>query len=109
MVYIVMCYIVMWNVVGDRLQEKVEVIVVICCEFEVFKGFILGMLYFEIGIDMSWIVYVCDIVFVMDFESLVVLEVYVVYFVYLVVCDWLEGLCIVWYQVDYLVVIERVV
>ncbi len=53
MAHTVMRHIVMWNVAGDRPQEKAEAIAAIRREFEALKGLIPGMLHLEIGITRA--------------------------------------------------------
>ena len=107
MAHTVMRHIVMWNVAGDRPQEKAEAIAAIRREFEALKDLIPGMLHLEIGIDTSRISYACDVVLVTDFESPAALEAYAVHPAHLAARDRLEGLRIARHQVDYPIASEK--
>lgn len=94
-------YVVMWKVVGVIDYECSVVCIIVKMVFESLCGWILGMMYFEIGVDFSVVDYVCDLIFVVEFELCEVFDGYVMYFEYVCVWDVLIGLCIVCYQVDY--------
>jgi hypothetical protein len=55
-------HIVMWNVLGSTPDERGHNIERLRHAFEGLRGQVPGLLYLEIGVDVSRISYACDVV-----------------------------------------------
>ncbi|WP_311273052.1 MULTISPECIES: Dabb family protein [unclassified Rhizobium] len=97
------CHIVMWDVAGEGMDEKLVSISRVIREFEGLRGQIPGMTKLEVGADVSGISYACDVVLVTEFESMDALQAYGQHPVHLAVRDRLEGVRIARHQVDYII------
>jgi hypothetical protein len=69
-------HIVMWNVRGDTAQEKAPGIAAVQRSFASLHGKIPGLLFMEIGVDVSCVEYACDVVLYSEFESQQALDAY---------------------------------
>lgn len=96
-------YIVMWWLCGEIFEECFVVCFKVKILFEGFKGQIDGFIYIEVGVDVSVVDYVCDVVLFLEFIDQVVFVVYVNYFEYLCVCEVFGDLWIGCFQVDYFI------
>src|SRR6218665_3474144 len=62
-------HIVMWNVKGQTLLERRVAALDIKHRFERLMGVVPGLLYLEVGIDISGVDYACDMVLYTEFDS----------------------------------------
>lgn len=94
-------HIVMWDVNGDTAEEKQRNVERLQKCFHGLRGCIPGLLYLEIGVDVSEVDYACDVVLYSEFESWEALAAYAVHPEHLRVRDELAGVRIARHQVDY--------
>lgn len=100
-------HIVMWDVNGETAEEKQRNIERLQQCFHGLRNWIPGLLYLEIGVDVSKIDYACDVVLYSEFESREALAAYATHPEHLRVRDELAGIRIARHQVDYEVQIGR--
>lgn len=94
-------HIVMWDANGDTAEEKQRNVERLQHCFHGLRGRIPGLLYLEIGVDVSKIEYACDVVLYSEFESWEALAAYATHPEHLRVRDELAGVRTARYQVDY--------
>jgi hypothetical protein len=94
-------HIVMWNLKGVTPDDKARGAQRVKSAFEGLVGKIPGLLYMEIGIDVSAVDYACDVVLYSEFESHEALEGYAVHAEHLRVKAELGDLRTARHQVDY--------
>jgi hypothetical protein len=94
-------HIVMWNVLGDDPVERQRNALQIKTAFESLKDRIPGLLRLEIGLDLSYVDYACDVVLYSEFETAEALADYATHPEHTRVRQALEGLRIARHQVDY--------
>jgi hypothetical protein len=94
-------HIVMWDVKGDTAEEKQRNVERLQQCFHGLRGCIPGLLYLEIGVDVSKIDYARDVVLYSEFESWEALAAYAAHPEHLRVRDELAGVRIARHQVDY--------
>jgi len=94
-------HIVMWDVNGDTAEEKQRNVERLQHCFHGLRGRIPGLLYLEIGVDVSKIEYACDVVLYSEFESWEALAAYATHPEHLRVRDELAGVRTARHQVDY--------
>jgi hypothetical protein len=94
-------HIVMWQVKGDTLEERLATSGKIKFAFEALNGQIPGLCHLEVGINVSPADYACDAVLFSEFESPCALRDYASHPAHLDVRDRLAGLRIARHQVDY--------
>jgi len=100
-------HIVMWDVNGDTAEEKQRNVERLQQCFHGLRDCIPGLLYLEIGVDISKVDYACDVVLYSEFESWEALAAYATHPEHLRVRDELAGVRIARHQVDYEVQIGR--
>ena len=94
-------HIVMWNLIGNTIDDKTRAAQIVKSRFEGLIGMIPGLSFLEIGIDISHVSYACDVVLYSEFESLEALNLYAIHPEHLRIRNELEGVRIARYQVDY--------
>lgn len=94
-------HIVMWNVKGQTLLERRVAALDIKHRFERLKGVVPGLLYLEVGIDISGVDYACDMVLYTEFDSEASLKAYATHPDHLAIRQELGDVRIARYQVDY--------
>jgi len=100
-------HIVMWNVLGSTPDERGHNIERLRHAFEGLRGKVPGLLYLEIGVDVSRISYACDVVLYSEFDTQASLDAYVTHPAHLKVRDALKGLRVARHQVDYEVSVPK--
>ena len=95
-------HIVMWNLKGGSLAEKMAARSRVKAAFQGLVGRIDGLKHVEIGFDISQADYACDVVLVSEFASLSHLQSYATHPEHLRVRRELGDLRIARFQVDYL-------
>jgi hypothetical protein len=94
-------HIVMWNLKGATPAEKANNLRVLKAAFEGVKTKIPGLLFLEIGGDISAIDYACDVVLYSKFSSKEALDAYATHPEHLRIKHELADLRIARHQVDY--------
>lgn len=94
-------HIVMWQVKGETIDERLATSRKIKFAFEALNGQVPGMHHLEVGINVSPADYACDAVLFSEFESQSALRDYANHPAHLSVRDQLAGLRIARHQVDY--------
>ena len=94
-------HIVMWQVKGETIDERLAVSEKIKFAFEALNGQIPGMHHLEVGINVNPVDHACDAVLFSEFESLSALCDYANHPAHLGARDQLVGLRITRHQVDY--------
>ncbi|MCY1325937.1 Stress responsive A/B Barrel Domain protein [compost metagenome] len=96
-------HIVMWNVQGEDVEQKLSAAADVKARFEGLIGRIPGLRSLEVGIDVSRVSYACDVVLYTEFEDEAALAAYAEHPAHLEVRRQLEGVRTARYQVDYTV------
>lgn len=96
-------HIVMWNVQGDDVDQKLSSAAGIKALFEGLIGKIPGLHTLEVGIDVSRVSYACDVVLYTVFQDQESLAAYAEHPAHLEIRKQLEGVRTARYQVDYTV------
>ena len=91
----------MWRVAGQSASERRETATRVKTAFESLRGLIPGLLYLDVGLDVSEVDYACDVVLVADFESRAALDAYANHPEHLRVRAALSGMRQTRHQVDY--------
>ncbi|MBM3092428.1 Dabb family protein [Ensifer sp. T173] len=96
-------HIVMWNVQGEDVEQKLSAAADVKARFEGLIGRVPGLRSLEVGIDVSRVSYACDVVLYTEFEDEAALAAYAEHPAHLEVRRQLEGVRTARYQVDYTV------
>jgi hypothetical protein len=95
-------HIVMWNVLGDSVEEKQKSAFELKSRFENLVGQIPGLRHLEVGLDISSVSYACDVVLYSEFEDVAALRAYADHPAHLKVREDIGDVRTARYQVDYI-------
>lgn len=94
-------HIVMWTLRADSAEQRTLAAELVKQQFEGLRGLIPGLLFIEIGVDLSRVDYACDVVLLAEFDCQQSLDAYAHHPEHLRVRNELGDLRTARYQVDY--------